>query len=210
VLHMRGIVRLSSSDVTGAREDFEEALALLAAVGDPSWHLNLENSLGQLELGAGDVDGAHERLESALQTAAIIGNRVVPAGILSALAMIDLVRGEPDDARRRFAEAFTAGRAIGDVFAAVGSLLGLALSCSATGRLLDAATVHGATDAWADRTQHQLSESYAAFRDSDRANLRRALGGDAYGAAYQRGRKLDVGAVTDLVRDLGAESVSPS
>ena len=123
--------------------------------------------------------------------------------MIASLGQVELMSNRPREAAARFADAFVACQAIADVFSTVESLLGFALSLSALRAPRDAATVHGALDAWAARIKHNLSPLNAQYRELAQASLREDLG-DAFSDAYRYGAELAPDEVGTLVRSVEA------
>jgi non-specific serine/threonine protein kinase len=174
-----------------------EALGLAAEPGDAelaaSMVASITSTLGMAAYGQGDLVLAAARFQDALDRYRHLG---YPAGVLRNLLVTGIVageRGDPAEALARLSEALNLAWANGDdrgVAAILEAVTAVAAACGAPER---AARIAGAAAAVRDRLGYLIR--YPIDRDSYRRGIdaaRRALGGEAFAAAWAAGLGLTI------------------
>jgi predicted ATPase/DNA-binding CsgD family transcriptional regulator len=190
ILGRRAVFKGEADDVGAALADQEEALALSRAAGD-NYRLAITlANLGVRELAAGELRAARAHLQEASMLADKLGYQHLSAGLRENLGFVNLIDNDPRNARRLFLDSLDTARITGLKPHVRGPLLGLALAAGADGDPVIAATLHGIADEQFEQAGRALAAIEAGLRDRDHAQLRAALGDDAFEVAYRHGRAL--------------------
>jgi tetratricopeptide (TPR) repeat protein/predicted phosphodiesterase len=114
LLRNRGDLRHFQNDLSGAEEDFAEALSLFVAVGDPLAQANVLEDRGDLRRSTGDLLGAEEDYESALALCEAAGSRLGQASVLRARGDLRRMQDDLTGAEKDYADAMALFVAVGD------------------------------------------------------------------------------------------------
>ena len=175
---------------------YAEAIACIERSGDHLMSCILHTNAGDHALDAGDLPAARAHLEAAAQAAQQIGfeNAYVQA------TLGDVLRAErdPDGARSVFEAALRIGRRNGDSRVMSAAMLGLACLAGDAGDWDRAAALHGAAQAFLDRTGVQWQELPARNRQESLDQARARLGDEQLERAYAQGRALSLDQALDL------------
>ena len=190
ILGRRAVFNGEAGDLDAALADQEEALALSRAAGDDYRLAITLANLGVRELAAAEIRAARAHLGEASMLADNRGYRHLSAGFQENLGFVSLIDDDPLGARRLFLDSLETARITGLKPHVRGPLLGLALAAGADGDPVIAATLHGIADEQFEQAGRALAGIEARLRDRDHAQLRSALGDDAFEVAYRHGRAL--------------------
>ena len=175
---------------------FAEAIACTERSGDHLINSILHNNAGGAALEAGDIPAARAHLEAAAQAAQQIGweDAAVPAD----LGLVLRAEGDLDGARSTFEAALRIGRRNGDNWDMAGAILGLACLAGDAGDWDRAAALHGAAQAFLDRTGNPWQELDARDRRDSLDQARAHLGDEQLERAYAQGMALSLDKALDL------------
>ena len=165
-------------------------LATLRDAGDP-WDVGVAlNGLGMLAHGTGDLPAATAYLEAALALYRQAGDGHRAASVLGMLAVAVYEQGDSQRAADLVAEALRLGPALGELRAAV-SCIRAAVQVSSTRAPAERlARLLGAMDVLFARLSFPLSPRQQAGHNQAVANVRAALGEEAFAASWAAGRSL--------------------
>jgi tetratricopeptide (TPR) repeat protein len=175
---------------------YTEAFACTERSGDYLTNCDLHDNAGVAALRAGDVPTARAHLEAAAQAAQQIGWEHVYIW----LNLGDVLRaeGDPDGARSTWKAALRISRRNGDNICMASACLGLALLAGDAGDWHLAAVLHGAAQAFRDRTGSPWEESSARDRRDSLHQARAHLGDEQLQRAYAQGMALSPDRALDL------------
>ncbi|HEV2239863.1 MAG TPA: BTAD domain-containing putative transcriptional regulator [Streptosporangiaceae bacterium] len=183
---------LRSGDLAQARELLERAMRLATEQSYQPGQVFAEIGLGMTARREGKLDVAEAHLRSVLRTSQRVGPEPDVAREVSAseLGFIAEQRGDPADARSWHLMSLTAAQALGDPHAVAQALTGLAGAQALGGQPERAAQLLGAADTAWRSAGASLPPGNSADADRITAVTQRALGGAAFAAEFQNGRRL--------------------
>jgi tetratricopeptide (TPR) repeat protein len=120
------------------------------------------------------------------------------ANVPRALGAVLRAEGDLDGARSAFETALRIGRRNGDNWYMADATLGLALLAGDAGDWHRAAALHGAAQAFEDRTGHPWQEFPACYRRDSLDQARAHLGDKQLERAYTQGMALSLEKALDL------------
>jgi tetratricopeptide (TPR) repeat protein len=120
-----GEIALARSEHAGARQAFEEALALYRRVVSVGGEANCIFALGEIALARSEHAGARQAFEEALPLYRQVGDVLGEANCILGLGEIALARSEHAGARQAFEEALPLYRQVGDVSGEANCIFGL-------------------------------------------------------------------------------------
>ena len=197
VLLARSLLRyLLTIDPARSGQLFAEAIACTERSGDHLINSILHNNASGAALEAGDIPAARAHLEAAAQAAQQIGyeSAAVPAN----LGCVLRAEGDLDGARSTFEAALRIGRRNGDNWDMAGAILGLACLAGDAGDWDRAAALHGAAQAFLDRTGNPWQGLDARDRQDSLDQARAHLGDEQLERAYAQGMALSLEKALDL------------
>jgi DNA-binding CsgD family transcriptional regulator len=168
----------------------EEALAIFESLGMPERISDLQCGLGRAAYAGGDLDRAFSLLTASLSLAREVQDPFSISQALTALALVCVDREAFTPSAAHFGEALAMWLDMGSKDGVANSLAGIATLAAKQRRWDIAAQLFGAvsamqvlvgTDTRVERVRHLRGEREAA-----------ALGGAAYGAAFEAGRTLRI------------------
>ena len=182
-----------------SRQLFGEAIACTERSGDHLTNSWLHNDAGYVALVAGDLPAARAHLDASAHAGQQIGfeNTTVPEN----LGLVLRAEGDPDGARSAFGAGLRIGRRNGDNSCMAYAILGLACLAGDAGDWDRAAALHGAAQAFFDRTGNPWQESApleARNRRDSLAQVRAHLGDEQLERAYAQGMALSLEKALDL------------
>jgi tetratricopeptide (TPR) repeat protein len=141
---------------------FAEAIACTERSGDHLTNFVLHNNAGCAALDTGDILAARAHLEAAAQAGEQIGyeNAVVPA----IMGLVLRAEGDLDGARSTLEAALRISRRTGNSKGMAEAILYLACLAGDAGDWNRAAALHGAAQAFQDRTSNPWEEFDARYR----------------------------------------------
>jgi ATP/maltotriose-dependent transcriptional regulator MalT len=183
---------LRSGDLAQARELLERAMRLATEQSYQPGQVFAEIGLGMTARREGRLDVAEAHLRSVLRTSQRVGPEPDVAREVSAseLGFIAEQRGDPADARSWHLMSLTAAQTLGDPQAVAQALTGLAGAQALGGQPERAAQLLGAADTAWRSAGASLPPGNSADADRITAVTQRALGGAAFAAEFQNGRRL--------------------
>jgi tetratricopeptide (TPR) repeat protein len=131
----RGSLAYWQNDTAAALLDYEDALSILEAIGDPAGIAEGRYNLAFVQPMRGDVDRAIELFRSCLATFRELGDRRGSADALFGLAVMSRLRGDLAIADSSAAEALVVHQDLGDVFGFTGDMYVLGRVAAETGDL---------------------------------------------------------------------------
>jgi tetratricopeptide (TPR) repeat protein len=179
---------------------YTEAIACTERSGDHLANSTLHDNAGADALAAGDLPPARAHLEAAAQAAQQIGrdSATLPAD----LGYVLRAEGDLDGARSAFQASLRIGRRNGDNWHMAAAILGLACLAGDAGDWDRAAALHGAAQAFRDRTGNPWHVYEARGRRDSLDQARAHLGDEQLERAYAQGTALSLDKALDLA--LGA------
>jgi predicted ATPase/class 3 adenylate cyclase len=190
------LLTIDTIDPARALPLYTEAIACTERSGDHFTNSQLHNNASWPALVAGDLPAARAHLEAAAQAAQQIGweNPGVQTGLGGMLRIEkDLV-----GARAAFEAALRISRRNGDTWNMAYAILELALLAGDTGDWHRAATLHGAAQAFLDRTGNPWQELPVRDRRDSLDQARAHLGDEQLERAYAQGIALSLDKALDL------------
>ena len=175
---------------------FAEAIACTERSGDHLINSMLHNNASGAALEAGDIPAARAHLEAAVQAAQQIGYEVVAVSAIMGLVL--RAEGDLDGARSAFEAALRIGRRNGHDQNMAGAILGLACLAGDAGAWDRAAALHGAAQAFLDRTGNPWQGLDARARRDSLDQARANLGDERLERAYAQGMALSLEKALDL------------
>ena len=152
----------------------------------------MHNNAGVAALSAGDLPAARAHLETAAHAAQAIGMEHVFATVNMGLVL--RAEGDPDGARSIVEAALRISRRTGDN-------INMACACLYLACLADwsrAAVLHGAAQAFQDRTTNPWQEPDARYRQDSLDQARTHLGDEQLDRSYAQGMALSLDQALDL------------
>ena len=175
---------------------FGEAIACTERSGDHLTNAWLHNDAGWIALATGDLPAARAHLDAAAHAGQQIGfeNTALPEN----LGLVLRAEGDPDGARAAFGASLRISRRNGDNWGIAYAILGLACLAGDAGDWDRAAALHGAAQAFLDRTGKPWQEVEARNRRDSLAQVRAHLGDEQMEQAYAQGITLSLDQALDL------------
>jgi tetratricopeptide (TPR) repeat protein len=178
---------------------FGEAIACTERSGDHLTNSWLHSDAGYVALAVGDIRAARAHLDASAHAGQQIGfeNTTVPEN----LGLVLRAEGDPDGARSAFGAALRISRRNGDNSGMAYAILGLACLAGDADDWDRAAVLHGAAQAFLDRTGNPWQESApleACNRRDSLAQVRAHLGDEQLERAYAQGMALSLEKGLDL------------
>jgi predicted ATPase len=175
---------------------WSEAIACTERSGDHFMNCLLHNNAGNRAFEAGDLPGARAHLEAAAQAGKQIG---YPETLVMAnLSRVQRAEGDPAGARSTLEAALRINRRNGNSSYMASAILCLACLVGDAGDWHLAAVLHGAAEAFLDRTGIPWEESDARDRQDLLGQARAHLGDEQLERAYGQGRALSLEKALDL------------
>ncbi len=187
---MAYLLPLGSSDPARFQRLYREAIGCTERAGDRYLNCTLHLNAGCQALDAGDIAAARAHLEQAAQAAQAIGHTShhLPVN----LGWVQRQEGDPDGARAQFEEGLRLARRNGNRSGLAYASNGLACLATDLGDWHRAAELHGAAQAFLDRTGEQWEEGEARYRGESLGQLRGRLGHEQFERAYAQGMALSL------------------
>jgi tetratricopeptide (TPR) repeat protein len=158
---------------------------------------------GQLLIRTGDVDAATAALASAVDRARTLGSPFTLAAAINIQATLLQVMGDDDAALARHTEGAVLSAEVGTTWTLVYSVLGLAVGAARRGRYELAAELFAAGSATEESSSVVVSfPPDLALVQEWLPVVRTELGEEAFGGAWERGRRLVPGDVPRLAAEL--------
>jgi tetratricopeptide (TPR) repeat protein len=173
-----------------------EAIACTERSGDHFVNSRLHDNAGFAALEAGDLPAARAHLEAAAQAVQQIGWE--DATVQANLGDVLRAEGDLDGARSTFEAALRIGRRNGDNWHMAYAILGLALLAGDGGDWDRAAALHGAAQAFLDRTGSPWNGFEARDRRDSLDQALAYLGDEQLERAYAQGMALSLEKALDL------------
>jgi predicted ATPase/DNA-binding SARP family transcriptional activator len=183
---------LRSGDLAQARELLERAMRLAIEQSYQPGQVFAELGLGMTARREGELDAAETHMRNVLETSQRISSEpdVAREASLLELGFIAEQRGDPADARSWHLMSLTAAQALGDPQAVAQALTGLAGAQALGGQPDRAAQLLGAADTARRSAGTSLTPNDIADVSRITAMTRQALGGAAFAAEFENGRRL--------------------
>jgi predicted ATPase/class 3 adenylate cyclase/tetratricopeptide (TPR) repeat protein len=178
---------------------YAEAIACTERSGDHLINSLLHGNASAAAVDAGDLPAARAHLEAAAQAAQQIGYE--NTNVESNLGDVLRAEGDPGGARSAFEGALRIGRRNGDNWSMAWAVLGLACLAGDAGDWDRAAALHGAAQAFLDRTGNPWQESGARERRESLDQARAQLGDEQLERAYAQGMALSLEKALELASD---------
>jgi predicted ATPase/class 3 adenylate cyclase len=169
---------------------YTEAIACTERSGDHFIDSGLHNNAGFAALSAGDIPAARAHLEAAAQAGQQIGYQSM--ALMANMGQLLRAEGDPDGARSTFEADLRISRRNGDNRAMAYAILGLACLDGDAGHWDRAAALHGAAQAFLDRTRNPWHELEARYRRDSLGQARAHLGDEQLERAYAQGMALSL------------------
>jgi tetratricopeptide (TPR) repeat protein len=186
-LNNLGVVAFFGGNLDAARRYHQQALALREQAGDIRGQASSLNNLGQVSRSAGDLAAARDFMEQGLALRRQLGDRWGVAGSQVNLAAVYTRLSDLSVARGHLHEALAGFHAVGDPLGVCECLEAGAELAHAEGRLIDAVTfLSSATLRREDLPAPRSSPLERAVTEL-LAELRVALGEEAYRVAWREG-----------------------
>jgi predicted ATPase/class 3 adenylate cyclase len=173
-----------------------EAIACTERSGDHFMNCILRNNAGEVAREAGDLPTARAHLEAAAQAGKQIG--FPETLVMGNLSRVQRAEGDPAGARSTLQAALRINRRNGNNTYMASAILLLALLAGDAGDWDQAATLHGAAEAFLDRAGSPWDESDARDRQDFLDQARAHLGKEQLERAYAQGRALSLDKALDL------------
>ena len=190
------LLYLLTIDPAPSGQLFAEAIACTERSGDHLINSMLHNNASGAALEAGDIPAARAHLEAAVQAAQQIGYEVV--AVSATMGLVLRAEGDLDGARSAFEAALRIGRRNGHNWNMAGAILGLACLAGDAGAWDRAAALHGAAQAFLDRTGNPWQGLDARDRQDSLDQARAHLGDEQLERAYAQGMALSLEKALDL------------
>src|SRR5580704_15997430 len=173
-----------------------EAIACTERTGDYLINSILHNNAGNTALSTGNIPAARAHLEAAAQAAQAIGWEYTAVALN--LSLVLRAEGDPDGAQSTFETALRVSRRHGDNEGLAYACLDLACVASDQDDWYRAAALHGAAQAFCDRTRLPWQEPEARNRRDSLDQARAHLGDEQLKRAYAHGMALSFDRALDL------------
>jgi predicted ATPase/DNA-binding SARP family transcriptional activator len=168
----------------------EEALSIRRAGGDQHSIGFSLMKLAEAVCGLGDCDRAHQYQEEALRLFQELGSKLHIAWVLNGLGDIAYARSDFSEARAFYRDSLTLFQVAADLDGIAEDLDGIASVSLAQGAPTSAARLWGAVATLRESVGMVVTPNDRAKLDARMAQARAALGDNAYGAAWEDGRRL--------------------
>jgi tetratricopeptide (TPR) repeat protein len=175
---------------------FTEAIACTQRSGDQLVNYLLHNDAGVHALCAGDIPAARAHLEQAAQVRQAVGLSSHHVSIN--LGWVLRQEGDPDGARSMFEAALQMSRRNGDPSGLAYASLGLACLAADQDDWHRAGELHGAAEAFRDRTGERWQEPEARYRLDSLDQVRARLGEQHFDRTYAQGTRLSIDQALNL------------
>jgi predicted ATPase len=186
---------------------YAEAFACTERSGDHAINSILHNNAADAALQNGDIPAARAHLEAALHTEHAIGQEDSVATVN--LGAVLRAEGDPDGARSMFEKGLRMSRRKGDNGAMADAILGLACLAGDAGDWSRAAVLHGAAQAFLDRTGNRWQTLEARYCSDSLGRARAELGDQQMDRSYARGMRLSLDQALDLAFQRADPNVRP-
>jgi predicted ATPase/class 3 adenylate cyclase len=170
----------------------EQALAIERQLGDARELAYLTHGLAMIAQFRDDPSEATALFRESIEAFRQIGDKVAVAGSLAALAIHLLMRDERDEPAPLLRESLRLNLEMGNVLVAIAGLEGLAAVALVQRAPVRAARLYGAAAQQRETMGTPTPAAYRAAYDRALAITRRALGEEAFAAAYAEGRALSL------------------
>ena len=189
---------LSSDLIDPARcgQLFAEAIACTERSGDQFMNYLLHNNAGVHALHAGDI--RRRPGSSGTGGTGPAGDRASSHHVSVNLGWVLRQEGDPDGARSMFEAGLRMSRRNGDPSGLAYASLGLACLAADRGDWHRAGELHGAAQAFLDRTGERWQEPEARYRQDSLDHVRARLGEEQFDRAYAKGMTLSLDEALDL------------
>jgi predicted ATPase/class 3 adenylate cyclase len=189
---------LCSDLIDPARSEqlFAEAIACTERSGDQLLSSFVHNNAAVHALRAGDIPAARAHLEQA--QAAMQATGSASHHVVVNLGWVLRQGGDPQGALARFEEGLRVSRRLGERSGIAYATLGLACVAADLGDSHRAAELHGAAQAFSDRTGEPWQDPEAGYRQRSLEEVRASLGEQRFERAYARGMTLGLDQALDL------------
>jgi tetratricopeptide (TPR) repeat protein len=187
---------LQTIDPARALQLADEAIARTERSGDHFTNAQLQNNAAFAALRTGDLPAARAHLEAAAQAGQAIGWED-PVMTLN-LGVVLRAEGDADGARSTLEAALRISRRNGNSIGMASASLGLACLAGDAGHWNRAAVLHGAAQAFQDRTGTPWDELNTRDRRDSLAEARARLGEEQLERDYAQGRALSPEKALDL------------
>jgi predicted ATPase len=184
-------------DPVRSEQLFAEAIACTDRTGDRLVIYGLHNNLGVHALRAGDIPAARAHLEQAAAVMPEIGEK--SHHVTGNLGWVQRQENDTDGARAKFEASLRMSLRNGERSGIAYSSLGLACVAADEDDWCRAAEVHGAAQAFLDRTGEPWQEPEARYRRESLDKVRAHLGAEQFDRAYGAGNALGFDDALDLV-----------
>jgi predicted ATPase len=190
------LLALDAIDPARSLPLYTEAISCTERSGDHLTNSILHINASVVALGAGDISAARAHVEAAAQAAQQIGWETawVPVNLGDVLR----AEGDLDGGRCTLEAALRIARRNGDTLNMAYAILGLACLAGDAGDWDRAAALHGAAQAFLDRTGNPWQELSARDRRDSLDQARARLGDEQLERAYAQGRALSLDKALDL------------
>ena len=175
---------------------YTEAIACTERSGDHLINAMLHNNAGVAVMSAGDIPAARAHLQAAAQAGQQIGYQ--NTFVMANLGWVLRAEGDLDGARSMCEAALRVSRRTGESRGMAYAILGLALLAGDAGDWDRAAALHGAAQAFLDRTGVAWDEDTARERRDSLDQARAHLGDEQLERAYAQGTALSLEKALDL------------
>jgi predicted ATPase/class 3 adenylate cyclase len=195
---------LDSGTSNGVRplDTYRRAATLLEATDD-AWGKALAASLvGASTRREGDIPAAEAILRRASDLARAVGERYLIGSCLPKLGNLHIVQGRYEAAMPHFIEALAAFREIREVWWSARVMHYLSVATYGQGNHLLALLLIGSSDAILERNGARIAPREERDRSTVMRGLQKALSAATFADTYERGRRLSVEDVLDLVFDV--------
>jgi tetratricopeptide (TPR) repeat protein len=190
------LLYLLTIDPARSGQLFAEAIACTERSGDHLINSMLHNNAGATALEARGIPAARAHLEAAAQAAQQIGYEVITVSAIMGLVL--RAEGDLNGARSTFEAALRIGRRNGHNSNMADAILGLACLAGDTGDWDRAAALHGAAQAFLDRTGNPWQGLDARDRRDSLDQARAHLGDEQLERAYAQGMAFSLEKALDL------------
>ncbi|HET6386512.1 MAG TPA: tetratricopeptide repeat protein, partial [Armatimonadota bacterium] len=191
-LNQLGMVAAEEGDFQTARALYEEALALCEDVGGSARLGAVLNNLGALSLRLGDFDAARRYLEQSAAWCESNGDEQLHGLVLHDLSAADLRQARYPEAQAHGTRSLRLLYGCGAVVNIPAALDQMALVSRAQNRWERATLLLGAAEGVRDAAGVPLPRDIALDRADAAAEAKRALGSDAFAAAFAEGQRMSL------------------
>jgi predicted ATPase/class 3 adenylate cyclase len=190
-LHMERGMALASLG-RSAHSDYSEALELLRRNGNRLAVGLMLINVSNIEIAEGDFEAAKGHLEQSIALARELGSGGGIYNSLNGLGLIAFYEGDDLRSREMFSEALKLAYDEGQAFAIVSAMLGLTVLTTRAGDLGLAAKLHGAIDAYCERTSQTIHDEDLKLKNADQAFLRQQLGNGEFEERVALGMQMTI------------------